>query len=90
MDIIHLLVSQMSVDIFLIDWERPKPGQETTKLGGTSVTATRDMAVSVWRTYMVANEWNEIQTRRKISHSLQVVSVIFVLRVSTIRCLIIV
>ena len=45
-------------------------------------TATRDMAVSVWRTYLVANEWNEIQTRRKISHSLQVISVIFVLRVS--------
>ena len=28
----------MAVDIFLIDWERPKPGQETNKVGSTSVT----------------------------------------------------
>ena len=28
----------MAVDIFLIDWERPKPGQETNKVGNTSVT----------------------------------------------------
>lgn len=75
-DILHLLVCQLSVDIFLIDWERPKPGQE--KVG---VTSTKEMAVSVWRTYLVANEWNEIQTQRKISHSLQIVLVILVLRI---------
>ena len=28
----------MAVDIFLIDWERPKPGQETNQVGSTSVT----------------------------------------------------
>ena len=39
------------------------------------------MAVSVWRTYLVANEWNELQIKRKIIVSLQIVLVIFILRV---------
>ena len=79
-DILHLLASQMSIDIFLVDWEQPKPGQVAPK-GQSVVTSTKEMAVSVWRTYLVANEWNEIQTYRKISHSLQIVLVIFVLKV---------
>ena len=37
--------------------------------------------LQVWRTYLVANEWNELQTTRKINLSLQVVLVILVLRV---------
>ena len=28
-DIVHLLVCQMSADIFLIDWERPRPASTT-------------------------------------------------------------
>ena len=35
----------------------------------------------VWRTYLVANEWNELQTTRKINLSLQIILVILVLRV---------
>ena len=50
----------------------------------TGVNSTKDMAVSVWRTYLVANEWNEIQTVRKISHSLQIILVVLVLHVSII------
>ena len=79
-DVIHLLISQMSIDIFLVDWEQPKPGQVAPR-GQSVVTSTKEMAVSVWRTYLVANEWNEIQTIRKISHSLQIILVIFVLKV---------
>ena len=30
-DVIHLLLSQMSIDIFLVDWERAKPGQIAPK-----------------------------------------------------------
>jgi meckelin len=80
-DVGHLLVSQMSVDIFLLDWERPRP-ISVTGSGNSVATATKEMAVSVWRTYLVANEWNELQTARKINHSLQIVLVIFVLRVT--------
>ena len=88
-DIAHLIFCQMTVDLFLIDWEQPKPGSNH---GGnsssgqvnpkTGVNSTKDMAVSVWRTYLVANEWNEIQTVRKISHSLQIILVVLVLHVS--------
>ena len=37
--------------------------------------------LQVWRTYLVANEWNELQTTRKINLSLQIILVILVLRV---------
>ena len=77
----------MTVDVFLLDWERPdapaKPGV--------------DQPISVWRTYLVgavlnisnhsllflqvANEWNELQTLRKTKISLQVILVIFLMKV---------
>ena len=44
-------------------------------------TPTSDFAVSVWRTYLVANEWNELQTRRKINPALQAMIVILILKV---------
>ena len=78
----------MTVDLFLIDWEQPKPGSVNERKSSgqihskTGVNSTKDMAVSVWRTYLVANEWNEIQTVRKISHSLQIILVVLVLHVS--------
>lgn len=37
--------------------------------------------VSIWRTYFVANEWNEIQTIRKISPTFQIMTVLFFLEV---------
>lgn len=38
-------------------------------------------AVSIWRTYFVANEWAEIQSLRKISLSLQLFGTLFFLKV---------
>jgi hypothetical protein len=35
----------------------------------------------MWRTYFVANEWNEIQTTRKISPLFHLVFTIFILKV---------
>lgn len=35
--------------------------------------------VSIWRTYFVANEWNEIQAVRKINKTFQVWAVVFFL-----------
>lgn len=40
-----------------------------------------DTPVLFWRPYFVANEWNEIQTMRKISLPLQLIACIFVLEV---------
>jgi meckelin len=35
--------------------------------------------VSIWRTYFVANEWNEIQAVRKINKTFQVWAAVFFL-----------
>ena len=101
MDILHLVFTQISVDIFLLDWERPHPvsadvratGPTSGKLtddsapaaGSSTTKATKELAVSVWRTYLVANEWNELQTMRKTNLALQIVLVVFILRVRASR-----
>ena len=57
-----MLWFQSQVDIFLLDWERPKAVQGNQTGGGeNSVTMA---PVSIWRTYFIANEWNEIQVRK--------------------------
>ncbi|CAJ1062186.1 meckelin [Xyrichtys novacula] len=74
------LILQVSVDIFLVDWERPRSkAGRTVHVAGES---KRDPSpVSIWRTYFVANEWNEIQTIRKISPTFQIMAVLFFLEV---------
>lgn len=62
-----MIIDQCNIRVFLIDWENPRPG--------------RNELVSVWRTYFVANEWNELQVTRKTSTSLQLVLALFVLKV---------
>ncbi|XP_028281184.1 meckelin isoform X2 [Parambassis ranga] len=75
---LHKLILQVSVDIFFIDWERPRSKTSRTVQGESK----RDPApVSIWRTYFVANEWNEIQTIRKINPTFQIIAVLFFLEV---------
>ncbi|KAK1806669.1 hypothetical protein P4O66_005174, partial [Electrophorus voltai] len=78
---LHKLLVQLSVDIFFIDWERPQ-GKASKPVNGPGEVKTPASPVSIWRTYFVANEWNEIQTIRKISPTFQVVSVLFFLEVA--------
>ncbi|CAF0912475.1 unnamed protein product [Rotaria sordida] len=66
-DIIHLILRQTTIDIFFIDWERSKTGNSNT--------------VSAWRTCFVANEFNEIQTFRRIHVPFHLLSVLFFLKV---------
>ena len=81
----------MNIDIFLIDWEKPrrydtnKPVKTTMRrqqsFASASlsdqiedvITETRENPVSIWRTYAVANEWNEIQVRVNGARSLELV-----------------
>lgn len=63
LQVLHMIICQITVDIFLIDWERPK-SQHQVKTGGTT-----EQPVSVWRTYFVANEWNELQVCTVINQS---------------------
>ncbi|XP_075172370.1 meckelin isoform X1 [Anomaloglossus baeobatrachus] len=74
---LHTLLSQMSIHIFFIDWERPKNKPLKTEGGGKSSASP----VSIWRTYFIANEWNEIQTVRKINPLFQVLAVLFCLEI---------
>lgn len=75
--LIHIIACQTMISIFLIDWERPsatRPHQQKFSKDET--------LASIWRTYFVANEWNEIQTKRKINPIFQyVVAVFFLLAV---------
>ncbi|XP_050986760.1 meckelin isoform X1 [Labeo rohita] len=77
---LHKLFVQLTVDIFFIDWERPR-GKASKHVEGSAETKSQASPVSIWRTYFVANEWNEIQTIRKINPTFQVIAVLFFLEV---------
>uniref|UniRef100_A0A2K6GEA5 Transmembrane protein 67 n=1 Tax=Propithecus coquereli TaxID=379532 RepID=A0A2K6GEA5_PROCO len=77
---LHKLISQITIDIFFIDWERPK-GKVLKAVEGEGGVRSATVPVSIWRTYFVANEWNEIQTVRKINSLFQVLTVLFFLEV---------
>ncbi|CAF2625636.1 unnamed protein product [Rotaria sp. Silwood2] len=66
-DIIHLIIRQTIIDIFFIDWERPKTADSNT--------------VSAWRTCFVANEFIEIQTFRRIHVPFHLLFALFLLKV---------
>eukprot|EP00795_Rhopilema_esculentum_P008416 gene8416-14397_t len=76
-DVLYILFSQIFVDVFFIDWERPRgrivnPGQ---------AQSDADSPVSIIRTLFVANEWREIQTMKRINPTLQILLVLFGLKV---------
>jgi meckelin len=52
--VLHMTYRQAMADIFFVDWE---PAKTKTKRG--------EGTVSVWRTILVANEWNEMQSVRR-------------------------
>lgn len=88
------MVSQMNVDVFLLDWERPRPvtvppraesaasaTSSAAAAGAPNGEGVRGSSVSAWRTYLVANEWNELQALRKTTPALQVFVVVFILKI---------
>jgi len=77
-DILFTLYNQIYVDIFFIDWERPRGTVAFTTGGGDGRSVATP--VSIMRTLFVANEWREIQTIRRIKPTLQVVLVVLFLK----------
>lgn len=67
-----MIIVQSRIDMFMIDWEKPRAGDGESK-------------VSIWRSYFIANEWNEIQTHRKSNGVVQLVFVIIILEVQKIN-----
>ncbi|CAF3088811.1 unnamed protein product [Rotaria socialis] len=66
-DILHIIIRQSTIDIFFIDWEKSKSGTANT--------------VSAWRTCFVANEFNGIQTFRRIHVAFHLLFTLFFLKV---------
>ncbi|XP_053660519.1 meckelin [Anopheles marshallii] len=79
-----------NVDIFFIDWERPKifdigtMGQRLHQLDTPSIASSTNTkptnshdSVSAWRNYFIANEWQELATKRKISMFAHIISLAF-------------
>uniref|UniRef100_A0A0R3RLE1 Meckelin n=1 Tax=Elaeophora elaphi TaxID=1147741 RepID=A0A0R3RLE1_9BILA len=67
---------------FFIDWERPhvtfKTDNKTPPSSGISENAVITQPV-IWRTYLVANEWNELQGYRKTNIGLQMITMVVLL-----------
>lgn len=99
-DIIHLIFTQTSYDIFFIDWERPKSDSSNIVSSSDVQNKKNDEKdyllkkklsefnkISCWRTLFVANEWNEIQTFRKIDPLVQLIGVLFFLKVINLEAI---
>lgn len=86
MHLVYIMYEQMTIDLFLVDWEKPRarntiPHPKLSKKDDVEETTLNDQPVSIWRIYFIANEWNEIQTLRKINLAYQLVSMLFFLKV---------
>ena len=84
---VYLLWYQCNVDIFFMDWERPKGLLLSSNLNAEATPTSVSTPVSIWRTYFVANEWNEIQSLRRINHTLMLILVLLFLEVHTCACM---
>ena len=69
--VLYNIVEQCNADYFVIDWERPRVTAATGEGGGSK------SSVSMWRSTFVANELNELQSRRSF-HVLLVVLIVIV------------
>jgi meckelin len=59
-NILYILWNQCLVDLFLIDWEKPK---------GVIVNVNgeeKQAPISIWRTVFVANEWCRLQSKKHV------------------------
>ena len=67
LEVVYLIWKQTTIKIFFIDWEKPKNVSNSQTLDTVTPSTAVSPSVSIWRTYFIANEWNEIQTLRKTS-----------------------
>lgn len=84
--IIYIVYVQVTLDIFIIDWEQPRaknyiPHPQLSTGVEEEGKSKGEQPVSIWRTYFIANEWNELQTYRKIDLGLQLSLTLLFLKV---------
>ncbi|KAE8599242.1 hypothetical protein XENTR_v10017114 [Xenopus tropicalis] len=83
LQLLYKMTLLLTIDVFFIDWERPKARTQPSE----GKTKNSVAPVSIWRSYFIANEWNEIQTVRKISPLFQVFAVLFFLEIAGFKYL---
>ncbi|KAK0417774.1 hypothetical protein QR680_013203 [Steinernema hermaphroditum] len=81
--LLHRNVHLALTETFFVDWERSRV---VADVSDAPVQLSRDLRAPrttvppvIWRTYMVANEWNELQQYRKTSVAFQLLCVLFLL-----------
>uniref|UniRef100_A0A915CPX8 Meckelin n=1 Tax=Ditylenchus dipsaci TaxID=166011 RepID=A0A915CPX8_9BILA len=92
--LIHNYVALTLVETFFIDWERSRitverprdptldvsaEGLEANPTVSANQKASKQAPVVIWRTYLIANEWNELQGYRKTSLTVQMLSLLLLL-----------
>uniref|UniRef100_A0A914I2N3 Meckelin n=1 Tax=Globodera rostochiensis TaxID=31243 RepID=A0A914I2N3_GLORO len=77
----HTLISLTLIQTFFIDWERPRTlSTQKQPIDNSKVEdKTAQNSVVIWRTYLIANEWNELQLYRKTRLSVQLLTALFLL-----------
>ncbi|KAJ3174641.1 Meckelin [Geranomyces variabilis] len=80
--ILRKLHQQCTVDVFLIDWEQSK-GRLTR--ADTPTSPPRLAPVSVWRSVFLANEWEELQTYRRVNVEISLLAMYFVFEGLSVR-----
>ena len=83
LQVIHIIGWQVMVDIFFVDWERsPDSGTSSSRVESVVQAGKRKVdPISIWRTNLIANKWNDIQTERSINPYFQLLFVMLLLEV---------
>lgn len=74
LSVMKKIYDQTNVDVFFMDWEKSR-----AKLVDSDSVQSIDAPVSVWRTILVANEWNELQTVRQTNIEFTLFALVFLL-----------
>eukprot|EP00833_Pecoramyces_ruminatium_P008275 jgi/Orpsp1_1/1182307/evm.model.c7180000080766.1 len=78
--ILSRIFEQCRVSVFFIDWEKSR-GKLYSPTNEELITAP----VSVWRTFFLANQWNNIQTFRKVNIKFSIILMVFILEGLNVR-----
>ena len=74
--VLEIIYSQSKIEIFFMDWEKTRGKLANTKNAkGKALQAP----ISAWRSFFVANEWNELQSQRRINVPFTIILTLFIL-----------
>ncbi|KAG7208561.1 hypothetical protein KM043_014777 [Ampulex compressa] len=88
-EVIGFIYRQWNMDIFFIDWEQPRKLANEFKYDSPlqvnilnlQKLTNMKLTLLIWRTYFVANEWLNLQTRRRTNILLQTIFTLSILEV---------